>query len=204
VVISNPYPQRKVLWLGNSLSNLDSNANAVNGQYVPITTYNSLTKSKLSLFSYAVSGYTQTTINSLLGSNIGVMLNAKDIIVNWEGTNDMGINNLSGAAAFANLVTACQYVTSRGGIFVVGTVAARDMSGDAVDLMDRIDAYNVLVRANNGTYGYYIADIAANVNFATRAAASNLTYYKADKIHMATAGQNLCATIFQSTIQPLL
>lgn len=196
----------RIFFEGNSLTALSSNSDVVGDQHVARTAYETIiqSKSKIAMFSFAVSGRTQTLINASFSTNISPMLRPNDIVFNWEGTNDLSVNALSASAAFANLVTHCNNVKAIGGRFVVGTVAARDYAGDAGDLMTRIDAYNVLVRANSSTYGYTICDIAANANFATRAATANTTYYKADKLHMTTAGQDLVASLISTSLLTIL
>lgn len=206
MITNSTFPQSNIFFEGNSLTALDNNSTAVGGQYLAQKVYSNIiaTKSRIAMTSFAVSGRTQTMINASIATNITPNLKAGDYIVLWEGTNDMGVNALSAADAFANVVTYVNAVKALGAIVIVGTVAARDMTGDAGDLMTRIDAYNVLVRAGASTYGYTVADIAASTLFDTRADASNATYYKADKIHMATAGQDAAALIFSNTITPLL
>lgn len=195
-----------IFFEGNSLTAYDNNSTAVGGQYVAQKVYGNIiaTKSSIAMTSFAVSGRTQTMINAAISTNITPNLNDGDCIVLWEGTNDMSVNGLSAADAFAAVVTYVNTVKALGAIVIVGTVAARDMVGDASDLMTRIDAYNVLVRAGASTYGYTVADIGASALFDTRADASNATYYKADKIHMTTAGQDTAALILSNTLIELL
>lgn len=206
MMIARKNRSRVIFFEGNSLTALDSNSANVGGQYVAQKTYANIiaVKSGVAMTSFAISGRTQTQINASFSTNIAPNLMEGDIVNIWEGTNDMGVNGLSGADAFTNLLTEIQAVKALGGIVFVGTVAARDMTGDAVDLMDRIDAYNALVRANSGTYGYTVSDIAANALFNARSDASNTTYYKTDKIHMATAGQDICAGILSAPIIAIL
>lgn len=196
----------RVIFEGNSLTALDANSVNVGGQYVAQTIYNTIisTKSRVSMISWAVSGRNQTQIATDIGIHITPYAQPGSIISYWEGTNAMGAGGMSAVDAYAQVVSYAQTVIPYGVQLVVGTVAARDMAGDAADLMDRIDAYNALIRSGAATYGWTTADVAADAAFATRAACSNGTNYKADKIHMATAGQNLAASIFATTITPLI
>lgn len=197
--------QRRIFFEGNSLMNCAINFGGTGGQYIPNQVYSGLTKSKLAMFSYAISGRNQTQINAALPTNIYPYLLEGDLIVLWEGTNDMYTNGLSGADAYANLVTYSTAVRSRGAKLIVCNVIARDFSGDAADLMNtRIPAYNQLTRDNSSSICDAFVDLASYPEFDTRSDASNLTYYNADKIHQATAGQTLVINGLISAIQPLL
>lgn len=198
------YQHRKLIFEGNSLFNVTVDNNAVGGHYIPTNVYNNLTKSKLTFTSYAISGRTQTQIIASLATNIGPYIQPQDIVVNWEGTNDIDGNALSGAQGYANLVTCADYVQSRGGIYVACTITARDFAGDDADLMDRIDAYNALVRTNQSYFLGGIVDLASYAEFNTKADASNTTYYHADKLHLRTAAQALVITGIQNQVQTLL
>ena len=195
-MIARPYNYcRRIHFEGNSLTALDSNSNTVNGQYVAQTAYNTIAASRnnVSIVSFAVSGRTSTQINAAMGTQILASIQPRDAVIYWEGTNEMQVNGTSAADAFALVVTYRNGIWSYSPSLYICTVAARDLAGDDADLMTRIDAYNVLVRNNASTYGYTVVDIGGMPEFDTRADASNTTYYKADKIHMTTAGQNLAA-----------
>jgi hypothetical protein len=122
----------------------------------------------------------------------------------WEGTNDIYANSLTGAQAWAKVVTYISAVVATGAQLVICTIIARDYSGEPAGVMDtEIPAYNTLVRANTAL-GYTVCDLAADSHFDARADASNTTYYNADKLHLALTGQNLVATLLTAHITPLL
>lgn len=197
--------QRRIFFEGNSLMNCAINFSAGGGQYIPNQVYNGLTKTRLSMFSYAISGRNQTQINASLPTNIYPYLRENDIIVLWEGANDMYTNGISGADAYANLVTYSTAVRSRGAKLIVCNVIARDYTLDPADLMDtRIPAYNQLTRDNSATICDALVDLAGYPEFNARADASNTTFYNSDKIHQATAGQTLVINGLIAAIQPLL
>lgn len=174
------------------------------GHFIPVSVYDAVRSGRtLAYTSLALAGRTQTQINAALGTNISPRARYNDVVVLWEGTNDMYLNDLSGADAYANLVTYRNAVIALGAKLVVCTVIARDYVDDDPDLMDRIDAYNVLVRNNSGLFTA-VCDLAANAAFDTRADASNTTYYNADKIHQAQGGQDLVITLLTPVVEGIL
>jgi hypothetical protein len=199
-------PQRRIIFEGNSLMNYSAEPLFLFGHYIPQTVYNNVRTAhfKLAYTSYAISGRTQTLINASLSTNITPFVKAGDIILIWEGTNDMGVNALSGAAAFANVVTYLNTVAPYGVKVVLCTVIARDMTGDAADLMTRIGDYNTLIRNSASTYGYTVCDLAADTHFDARADASDATYYNADKIHQALVGQDLVISLMTTSVNTLI
>lgn len=197
--------QRNLIFEGNSLTDLGQDGGPVYGQYIPLTVYaNVRTGRVLNYRCYSISGRTQTQINASLPTNILPFIKAGDIIVNWEGTNDLFVNSLSAADAYANLVTYSQAVRAMGVKLVICTVIARDFATDPPDLMDRVDAYNVLVRNNASSICEAVCDLGADAMFDTRADTANGTNYKADKVHLATAGQNNVITLMTTSINSIL
>lgn len=197
--------QRQIFFEGNSLFNQQINQSGHYGFYIPSSVYNNLRSTyRLAYFSHAIGSETQTLINSKVSTNLSPYVKYGDVVVIWEGTNDMSNNSLSGQAAFDLLVTFVTTVRGYGAEVVVCTVTARDKAGDAADLMTRIGDYNTLVRNNSVTYNYTVCDLAADPLFDARADCSNTTYYDADKIHLATAGQDQVITLLTSTLTTLL
>lgn len=198
------YKPRQLFFEGNSLMNYDNNSTVLYGSYVPVSIYDSVKTSNLSYSSRAISSRTQTQINTSLNVNILPFLNKKDIIVIWEGTNDMAVNNLSGAAAFANLKTYINTVNTYSAKIIVCTVIARDYITDSANLMTRISSYNQLVKDSSILYNYTVADVGAITNLVLRSDCSNTTYYHADKIHLVTTGYNLVINLIKTTIRNIL
>jgi hypothetical protein len=197
--------QRNLFFEGNSLMNHQINSGGIGGQYVPTSVYNNVKTSYTLVFnSYAISGRNQTQINASISTNIAPFIKYRDIIILWEGTNDMYTNGLTGQQAYDNLATYVNTVRGYGAIVIVCTVIARDYALDAADLMTRIGDYNTLVRNNASSLGITVCDLAADPLFDARADASNTTYYNADKIHQATAGQNAVITLITSTLTTVL
>lgn len=200
------YRQKNIIFEGNSLSNYAVNSGALFGHYVPLGVYNNLTATfhPLVFTSFAISGRNQTQINASITTNITPLAKLHDLIIVWEGTNDCYTNGLSGQAAYDNLATYITTVKGYGATVIVCTVIARDYVSDPADLMTRIGDYNTLVRSNAATLGFTVCDLAADPLFDARADASNATYYNADKIHQATAGQDRVITLLTATATTVL
>lgn len=196
--------QRNIFFEGNSLFARATGGALDGGHFIPLSIYNTVRTARILAYqSFAIAGRTQTQINSSLSTNITPRAKYDDVIVLWEGTNDMYVNDLSGAAAYANLVTYRDAVVALGAKLVVATVIARDYVDDDVDLMDRIDAYNALVMANTSLFEA-VCPLHQNAAFNARADASNLTYYNADKIHQAQGGQDLVVTLLTAVVEGIL
>jgi hypothetical protein len=196
--------QRRLIFEGNSLSYRQSGGAADGGNYIPLTMYNTLRSGRtLAYHSFAISGRTQTQINSSLSTNIYPIAKYNDVIFLWEGTNDMYVNDLSGAAAYANLITYRDAVVDLGAKLIVATVIARDYVDDDADLMDRIDDYNDLVMTNSNLFED-VVPLHQNSHFDTRADAADTNYYQSDKIHQALNGQDLVISIATPIISAVL
>lgn len=202
MIIRTRKSARKIYFEGNSLSNYGP-GNILNGHYMPRRAYGFLTAYNVAMKDLAVSARTQTMINADVATNILSDLRKGDVIVLWEGTNDIRFNTLTGAQGWANVVTYSNIVRPAGAKLIVCTITARDFSLDDADLMDRIDAYNVLARANPSVYDA-LCDLAADPVFDTRADASNTTYYNADKLHFTQAGYDKVADLLYPVIQSTL
>lgn len=197
--------QKQVFFEGNSLFNNRAGVNASGGYYCAIKTYqNSAATKDIVFFSRAIGGQTQTQINANIATKITPFVRRGDVIVLWEGTNDLSVNALTGAQAYANLVTYANTVRALGAKLIICTVIARDFTTDAADLMDRIDDYNELVRANQSSICDALCDLAADPLFDTRADASNTTYYLADKLHQTQVGQDYIAGLISTTLNTLV
>lgn len=202
-----PYT-RNLIFQGNSLLDAALNHTGSNNQkYVTHTLYNNNIKgtySKVSLIDYSISGQDQVQINALMSTQFtSSIVRPQDVVVIWEGTNNLShYPSKSGATAFSELQTFINHVSQFTSKIIVCTTIARDLSGDPVDLMTRIDDYNVLIRANYS--GNNLLDLASNANFWPRSAASNTTYYDVDKLHLVSGGQTLLITLLTNAITAIL
>lgn len=202
---NKPRP-KKLFFQGNSLLDTSLNHTISNQKYVTYTLYNNIRSSYpgLTLVDYSISGQDEDQINALIATQFrkGLVL-AQDVIVIWEGTNDLAHNPAkSGATAFANLQTFVNAIALLTNKYIVCTSIARDLAADPVDLMTRIDDYNTLIRANYS--GTHLCDLAANSHFDSRADASDTTYYDTDKLHLVQAGQDLIISLLTTAITAVL
>lgn len=206
IIVNNTFHTRKIIFEGNSLSCETQDGTITGGNYIPISTYNALKgSSNLSLTTLAVSARTQAMINASQSTLVLPFVYQNDIIVLWEGTNDMGIGGLNATQAWSNVVTYINGLLGKNVKLVICTVIARDAVGDRAGLMDtEIPSYNTLIKDSAATYGYTVCDLAENINFDSRADASNTTYYNADKLHLKQAGQDLIITIITNIIITIL
>lgn len=205
---SASYQQRKLWFEGNSLLNLKAGSGATTvdygGKYIPISCYNNLLSNVLALNSLAVESRTGTQILASAPTAIVPYLRQGDIVVYWEGINDMYLNSLTGAQAWANVTSYLALVKTTTAKVIICTAIARDFTLDPASLMDtNIPAYNTLIR-NNTSLGYTVCDLAANALFDTRADASNATYYQADKVHLQTAGSDVIHPLITTAITAIL
>jgi hypothetical protein len=200
-----PHRQRKLVFQGNSL--FDTNVNhTINGlKYVTLKIYDNIRAVKtFAFFDFSVSGQDQTTINTLISTQISTFVKSGDIVVIWEGTNDLAHDNaLTGAAAYAKLVTFIQACQAVGAKVIVCTAIARDLSGDAADLMTRIGDYNTLIRNNYVSLGVTLCDLGVDTHFDARGDCANATYYDTDKLHLVQTGQDLVASTITTSIQSI-
>lgn len=203
-----PYtPHRQIFFEGNSLFNNISGANVAGGNFVTMTAQTTLVAlpKTFAAHHYAIGGQTQAQINSAFSTRISPYFRSNDIYVIWEGRNDMRVNGLTGAQAFANLQTCITNIKGLGGKVVVCTIAKSNYTGggEPADLVNYINTYNALVRAISDP-DVSVADIGADSHFDDVADADNTTYYLSDKLHMNTTGQTLAASIVSTAIALLL
>lgn len=207
---SSRYNQRTIFFEGNSLFALKSisatpTTGDYGGEYITSTVYaNFISGRQLNYCSLALEARNGTQILASAPTAIVPFIKANDIIVYWEGTNDMYTNSLTGAQAWANVTSYLTLVQQYAPKIIICTVIARDYSLDPAGLMNtEIPAYNTLVR-NNTSLGYTLCDLANDPLFDARADASNATYYCGDKLHLITAGQNQIITLIQNIITSII
>ena len=204
-IVPSVTPLQKLIFEGNSLM-ANSSAGINQWEYYLVkTVYASIRAShEVTLLNFSISGRNQTQINDSIATNITPNVREGDIIILWEGTNDMYTNGLSGAAAYANLVTYSETVRALGAQLVLCNVIARDYELDAGDLMDRIDAYNALCDANQAAICDAYVDLYAEPEFDTRADASDTDYYHTDKIHIVQGAYDIINPLITAAIETLL
>jgi lysophospholipase L1-like esterase len=120
----------------------------------------------------------------------------------WGGTNDIVNLGDSAATVFANLQT---YINARLAVgWKVVVLTCIDRTG--INETTRA-AYNALITSTYGggaVPGVAVADVAANANIGANGAASNLTYFMSDGIHLTTAGYAIVAPVVATAIESIL
>lgn len=191
-------------FVGNSLFALGNNSTVgtTNSHYVPQSVYGNILNGYC-FRSIAVSGRTQTQINASLATDTLPYIDSRDIVIMWEGTNDIMVNALTGAQAYANLVTACNQIRVTGARLVLLTAISRGDGGDPATTQTRISDYNALILANQSSICDALYNPFADSRFNTVAATSNATYYVSGNVHPTTAGQAIFISEITSAIQSL-
>jgi lysophospholipase L1-like esterase len=118
----------------------------------------------------------------------------RSVAVLWEGTNDIILNNVSGATAWANMVAWIDKYKYFQCPFILMNIIARGnfTAGNRTAAND----FNALMAANWQNIGAAgLCDVASVfTNYA------DLTKYNADQIHLITAGYATVATMVASTL----
>ena len=203
------YTQRRIIFEGNSLFALKSISATpgladYGGHYIDKTIHTNLGNAPLCFQSNATEAETGTIILNNAPTITVSQLKYNDIVIYWEGTNDMYVNGLTGAQAWANVTAWLTLVKAKAPKIIICTVISRDYSLDPAGLMNtEIPAYNTLVRDNTGL-GYTLCDLAIDPLFGTRADASDVRYYCADKLHLITAGQDIAISLITTVAQTLI
>jgi len=120
-------------------------------------------------------------------------------LVIFAGTNDIFLNNTSGANTWTLLQTYLNARTSAGwpaNHICVVTMLPRQGSQES-----NRTAYNNAIRSNQAGMGYLIADAGADPTIGCAGCDSNATYYS-DTIHPTAAGQQIIANLIGAQIFP--
>ena len=133
-----------------------------------------------------------TEIDPLYSAN-----NTDNIVVCWEGTNDIVVNSASAVTAYNNLVTYCQARRTAGFKVVILTILPRNSGGAQPTFdADRLAA-NASIVANWATFADALADVAADSRIGN--APPNGTYFT-DGTHLNSAGYAIVASIVDTAI----
>lgn len=129
---------------------------------------------------------------------------AADIYIHlWLGTNDLAYDtSLTGAQAWSRAETAIGQLNAEfpNVPILLGTAVRRS---ESVALNDRLDDYNVLMRANYVSAGadhlvdYETANAAFDVNTGD---STDVTYYSGDGVHLTAAGYAECAVVLRDVL----
>jgi len=201
-------PVKNIIFEGDSrMFQWDGGANAK--YYVPLNAYNSLItsypSSKLAMNPLASGGRKLQTILADVNTAILPIIKEGDIIVLWEITNQMGAGPFSTAQeTFDMIQDYSNIVRAAGAKLVVCTEIARNKAGDAANILPDIQDCNQLIRNAGTLVADRTCDLAANPNFATRAACSNTIYYDPDELHLTLTGSGLAASLIAASVGTLL
>lgn len=201
-------PSRVKLFMnGNSLMSSNANHTVANARYISHTMYANLLALNydLALFDYSRGSQTQSQINDVMASQINVnTCGANDIVLIWEITNELGINQtITAQQAFDVQKTYVDYVKQFTQKYIVCTCAARDFATDLITLMPKIDEVNAMTRIEYPD-PINLCDIAANSNFDTKAKASISPPYDPDKLHLLQGGCDAVIGLMQPKIEYFL
>jgi len=114
----------------------------------------------------------------------------KNLIVMWEGTNDL-YYGVSSDSAYKNLKTYCAHRKAAGGVgasVVLLTLLPRSDAGISPDFETRRQAVNDSLRNHWASFCDGIVDVAADTTIGNVYAELKTTYFQADHVHMTPIG----------------
>lgn len=197
---------KKILFLGNSLSN--NGAGVVYFTYrMPTNVYSSVVSLGLgySFNSYAFAGKQGAQLvsewSTIVSQNdIGV----GDVVIIWEGINDMGAGLKTGTQAYDNLVTLCSNARATGAKAVLLNVIPANLTGTYPNWEVDRTACNSLINTNQATICDVFVDLTANAAFNSATDYNDTTYYHTDKIHLNNVGYDLVGSLVYTAITSIL
>lgn len=123
-----------------------------------------------------------------------------NILVAWEITNDLNAG-VAAATALTNFTTYCAARRAAGWKVIVLTVLPRTSASGTFEA-DR-QTINTSIRANWATYADALADVAADSRIGDSGDQNDTTYYLADAVHTAAAGDAVVAGIVAAVVAAL-
>jgi lysophospholipase L1-like esterase len=126
-----------------------------------------------------------------------------DILVCWEGTNDLILGTappLDARQAYRHLAAYCRARQRAGFRVVICTVLPR---GRSAAFYKARNALNAELRAHWSTFADALADVAADQSIGAAGAESDVTYYR-DTVHLTAAGYAIVAGVVAHAVEPLL
>lgn len=198
-----PATTNLIVYEGNSL--MYSVFSGLNAD-IPTQTASQLSLSGFGFINLAIPGTTTTQVAAReagVASALSARSYTNKIVVVWEITNDIQINNVSGATAYANIKALCLYYKSLGAKVVL------------MDCMNRADFTTGNVTAQGIVNATLAADFASptpppyadalvRVSVAPQlASTSNTTYYNADGVHLTNAGDGVVSSLVATAINNL-
>lgn len=128
------------------------------------------------------------------------------IVVCWEGTNDLWLGSGSGGVdtpqdAYDNLSDYCLARRTAGFKVVVGTILPRQNTGTPSDFETKRRELNEMLRTGWPDFADALADVAAHPALGQVDSPLDTTYYNADKVHLTNTGYGAAARIFVDAIR---
>ena len=191
---------KNIIMHGNSLMNLYANSTTQGGHYCATKIYENLIllgMTKVNLVNLSINGNPTATKIANWTTQTAPIIQPFDVVVLWEIQNDVSAGWLTGAQAYANLVTFANLVRAVGAKIVVGTATARNHTLDTTQFTRNSDC-NTLVRADTTSFDL-IVDIGGQSGFSLQSDCTGANY-QADKLHHSTTGSDNAATYFANQI----
>jgi lysophospholipase L1-like esterase len=201
MIVTRKIYHKQIIMHGNSLFNLYANTTTQGGHYCATKVYENLIAGnvqKLALVNLSINGNPTTTKINNWNTQTLPVIKADDVVVLWEITNDVNVNALSGAQAYANLVTFANLVRGVGAKIVCCTAIPRNNVSDTDQNARNFDC-NTLLRSSSGVFDL-VVDLNTDTRFDAQSDANDATYYQADKLHLTTAGSDIIASMISTAM----
>ena len=127
----------------------------------------------------------------------------RNILVCWEGTNDLILGTASpydARQAYRHLAAYCEARQRAGFRVVICTVLPR---GRSAAFYEARNALNAELRAHWRSFADALADVAANMTIGADGAETDATYYR-DTVHLTAAGYAIVARVVAGAVERLL
>lgn len=201
---------------------IDGNSLAVADYYSPVftrairdgilTANISPTPTQYDLINMAHNGWSTPDLASRAANDIDLLyesaLTTKNVVIFWEGTNEMHIFGASAATVYNSIKSYCQARKAVGWKVVVGTLMPRHYSNagtkDVFDIKRR-DVNTMIrdARANGETWLDAIADVGSDAILGLASSFYVDSPYSYDGLHLTIAGAEIAKGYFKGAIESL-
>lgn len=154
-------------------------------------------------YNFGVGGQSTPQMTADAPTQIDVLFDrhrAKNIVVAWEGSNDIFFGN-SAAGAYSNLVAYCNARRAAGFSVIVVTVLPRSGTATPGSFEADRQTLNTLIRDNWRSFAAGLADVAADGRIGDAGDENDTVYYKADLVHLTNRGAGVVAQIVADAIE---
>lgn len=149
-------------------------------------------------------GWSTTDLSARAANDIDLLyesaLTTNNIVIFWEGTNDISILGKTDVQAYANIKSYCQARKAAGWRVIVATIMPRN--GGGANHETYRTSVNTSIRTNAISEGWAdaVADVGGDASLQNP---SNTTYFR-DGLHLTQAGQLIALEYFKAAIESLL